>query len=281
LSTSSSTVTIVTDSTADLPADVAESLGIFVVPALLIIEEETYRDGEGMTREEFYELLPRLPQNPTTAAPSPQAFAEAYERALTSGARQVLSIHISAKLSGMINAASQAADEFPGQVEVFDSRQVSMGLGFQVMRAARIARRSGDWSGVTAAAREAREHARLVAMIDTLEYLRRSGRVSWIQAGVGGLLKVKLMVEIKDGSVENIGRVRTRSKALQGLKEYAQSIAPLSHLAVLHTAAGEQARAFADELVEFSASPPIVAEATTVIGTHVGPNAIGIAALKA
>jgi DegV family protein with EDD domain len=132
-----------------------------------------------------------------------------------------------------------------------------------------------------ATARKARAAARLIAMIDTLEYLRRSGRVSWIQAGVGGLLKVKLIVEVKGGTVENIGRVRTRAKAFQQLKEYVQSQGPLSHLAVLHTAAADRARDFADDLVEFTESPPIVVEATTVIGTHVGPNAIGIAGLRA
>lgn len=281
MSASPPSVAIVTDSTADLPAEQTKSLGIHVVPALLIIGDETYRDGEGMTRGEFYGLLPSLSQNPTTAAPSSQAFAEVYDQALSSGARQVLSIHISAQLSGMINAASQAAAEFPEQVEVFDSRQVSMGLGFQAMRAAEVAKGSDDWKTVVETARRAREKARLVAMIDTLEYLRRSGRVSWIQAGVGGLLKVKLMVEIQDGAVENVGRVRTRAKALQQLRAYIEATGPLSHLAILHTAAGEQAEDFAAELVEFAESPPIVVEATTVIGTHVGPNAIGIAGLQA
>jgi DegV family protein with EDD domain len=281
LSASSSPVAIVTDSTADIPAETAETLGIHVVPALLILGEETYRDGEGMRREEFYTLLPGLPQNPTTAAPSPQAFAESYELALSAGAQQVLSMHISAELSGIINAAFQAANEFPERVEVFDSRQVSMGLGFQVVQAAQVAKSSGDWKRVTETARRARAAARLIAMIDTLEYLRRSGRVSWIQAGVGELLKVKLMVEVRGGAVENIGRVRTRAKALQRLMEYVQSQRPFSHLAVLHTAASDQARDFAADLVEFTESPPIVVEATTIIGTHVGPNAIGVTGLRA
>ena len=155
MSGSSPPVAIVTDSTADIPIETVNKLGIYVVPALLILEEETYRDGEGMTRPEFYQLLPTLSQNPTTAAPSPQAFAESYELALSAGARQVLSIHISAELSGMINAASRAASEFPEQVEIFDSRQVSMGLGFQVIQAAQVAKGSGDWAGVTAAAQKA------------------------------------------------------------------------------------------------------------------------------
>jgi DegV family protein with EDD domain len=275
------TIAIVTDSTADIPPEQAEPLAIRVVPALLIFEGETYRDGEGITRQDLYSRMPELAKMPTTAAPSPHFFAEAYEAALTEGAETVLSMHLSAKLSGIFNAASQAARPFRGRVHVYDSLQVSMGLGFQVLETARAALQGKGLEEVSAVAHRARSRAHLMAMIDTLEYLRRSGRVNWLRAGVGDLLQVKLLVEIVDGLVQAAGRVRTQKKAIQHLMNSARDWSPFSHLAVLHTAAQEKAAELAGQLADLSATAPLVVEATTVIGTHVGPNAIGVAGLSA
>lgn len=275
------TIAIVTDSTSDIPREQARTLAIRVVPALLMINGETYLDGEGMSRQEFYRQLPALSKSPTTAAPSPQFFAEAYQAALADGADRVLSMHLSARLSGIFNAAVQGADPFKERVRVYDSRSVSMGLGFQVLEAARAAHRGGGMEQVLAVARRARENARLIALIDTLEYLRRSGRVSWLQAGVGDLLQVKLLVDIADGLVEAVGRVRTRKQAISRVMDKARSWRPLSHLAILHTAAHDQAAELAERLADVSQTAPLIVEATTVIGTHVGPNAIGAAGLRA
>ncbi len=274
------TVAVVTDSTADIPRERAESLAIRVVPALLTIDGQTYRDGEGITRRQLYRTLPELSQSPKTASPSPHYFSEAYEDALAAGARSVLSLHLSAKLSGIFNAASQAAASFEERVRVIDSRQVSLGLGFQVLEAASAALEGRGPDEVFAVARRSRDRACLTAMIDTLEYLRRSGRVSWLQAGVGDLLQMKLLVEVADGLVQPVGRVRTRKKALERLMDAARALRPFSHFAVLHTAAEEQAVELAARLADCSPAPPLIVEATTVIGTHVGPYAMGFAGLR-
>jgi DegV family protein with EDD domain len=280
VSTQVPTVAVVTDSTADIPPERAESLSIGVVPALLTIDGETYRDGEGMTRRELYHRLPELSQTPKTASPSPHYFSQAYEEALTAGARSVVSLHLSAKLSGIFNAASQAAASFEERVRVIDSRQVSMGLGFQVLETAAAALEGKGLDEVSTVARRARDRSCLTAMIDTLEYLRRSGRVSWLQAGVGDLLRMKLLVEIADGSIQLVGRVRTRKRAHERLMDIARAMRPFSHFAVLHTAAEEQAAELADRLADCSPTAPLIVEATTVIGAHVGPHAVGFAGLR-
>ncbi|MEW6568294.1 MAG: DegV family protein [Chloroflexota bacterium] len=270
---------VVTDSTSDIPPDEAEALSIEVIPALITVGGKSYRDGPELDRGELYRWMPALKEPATTAAPSPRAFESAYERLLASGVESVLSMHISSKLSAMVNVARQAAAAFGDRVHVFDSLQVSLGLGFQVMEAAAAALARQPFEAILRAARQARERARLVAMIDTLEYIRRSGRVSWLRAGLGELLKVKLLVTVADGVVQRIGEVRTRGRALEQLVEQVRAWGPMERLAVLHTAIPEEAAALAQRLRELSRRLPLVVDVTTVIGTHVGPGSIGLAGL--
>jgi len=274
-------VGIVTDSTGDIPPDEAVRLGIHVVPAIVTIEGETFIDGQGLSRPEFYRRLPDMQQPPTTAAPSPQKFAEAYESILSGGAARVLSIHLSSKLSAMLSIAAQAASAFGDRVHVFDSAQVSMGLGFQAMEAAALAAAGASFEAVLDAAERARQKVWTVAMIDTLQYLRRSGRVNWLRAGLGDLLKVKLLVQIGDGVVQRIGEVRTRHKAVDQLMSLVESRAPLEQLAVLHSGIAAEAAAVAERLRPLVRRAALVVDVTTVIGTHVGPGAIGAAGLSA
>ncbi len=270
---------IVTDSTSDLPAELAREMEIEVVPALVTVEGQTRQDGPDFSRQEFYRRLPLLREPATTAAPAPGAFETAYRKLLSGGARQVLSIHVSSRLSGLINMAQQAAKAVGDPVRVFDSLQVSMGLGFQVMEAAAAALRHEPLAVIEDAARRARERVKLVAMIDTLEYLKRSGRVSWIRAGIGDLLRVKLLIRVADGVVQRLGEVRTKHRALDQLIALAESWSPLERLAVLHSGAPEEAGAFAERLRHLTSRLPLVVDVTTAIGTHVGPGSIGLAAL--
>ncbi len=273
-------VAVVTDSTSDIPRDIARELNIQVVPALLTVEGQTYRDGVGLTRAAFYERLPTLSEPATTAAPSPQVFAEAYERALRRGAKEVLSIHLSPKLSGILNAAAQGAKAFGARVQTFDSGQLSLGLGFQAMEAATAALAGASLEAVIQTARRAQERVHLVAMIDTLEYLRRSGRVGWLRAGLGNLLQVKLLVEVVDGVVERLGQVRTRAKALASLCDLVRAWGPLQRAAVIHSAIPEEAQAYAARLRDQSQAPPLVVDVTTIIGAHVGPRSLGVVGLS-
>ena len=274
-------VVVVTDSTADVPADEAAALDLTVVPALLTVEGRTYVDGQGFSRTDLYRRMASLDGLPTTAVPSPERFAAAYESLLRAGAAHILSIHLSQRLSGMMQTAAQAAQDFGDRVRLFDSGQVSLGLGFQAMEAAAAALAGSSIQLVTDIAREARDRVRLIAMLNTLEFVRRSGRVSWLRANIGGLLNVKQLVEVVDGTIRRLDRVRTRARALDMLRALATGWGPLRRLAILHTAVPEEAMALGGELSHLSNRPPIVVEVTTVIGAHVGPESIGLAALLA
>lgn len=281
IGTRSGHVAIVTDSTADVPLDEVHALGITVIPALLTVEGQTFIDGEGFSRADLYRRMATLEGLPTTAVPSPERFASAYEGLLSAGASSILSIHLSEKLSGMLHTATQAARDFGERVRTLDSRQVSLGIGFQAMEAAAAAIAGGSIQAVTQVARIAQDKVRLIAMLNTLEFVRRSGRVSWLRANLGEFLNFKQLVEVVDGTIKRLDRVRTRPRALDVLRSLAAAWGPLHRLAVLHTAVPEEAAALSRELSNLSATPPLVVEVTTVIGAHVGPESIGLAALLA
>jgi DegV family protein with EDD domain len=271
---------IVTDSTSDLPQEDAQQLGVTVVPAVITVADQTLIDGVGISREELYRRMPDLSKPVTTAAPSPAVFAEAYEKVLSSGASQVVSIHVSSKLSGMLNVANQAAAEFKSRVHLVDSEQVSLGLAFQAKEAALEALRGSPLSGVIEAANRARKKIKLIAFVNTLEYLRRGGRVSWLSAGLGSILQVKLLLEVANGVVEQLERVRTQAKALESLLAHARSWGPLKLLGLPHAAAPEAAAALAEKLRPVSETAPFLVDVTPVIGAHVGPGAVGIVGMR-
>ncbi len=272
-------VGIVTDSTSDIPPDERESLQIEVVPAVLTIEGKSYRDGKDLSRSDFYQRMPEFHQPATTAAPSPLAFEETFARIFDQGVEKILSLHIAAGLSGMLNSAAQAAKSFGQRVHVMDSGQVSMGLGFQAMEAATCALRGLSLAEVLEAAVSARARVSLVALIRSMEYLRRSGRVSWLQAGVGDLLQIKMLLTVRDGIVEALGRARTWSRGLDELVEFAHERGPFQRLAILHSGIPDEAAEVAGQLSRMSDEVPVIVQVTTVIGAHVGPRSIGLAGI--
>ena len=273
------TVAIVTDSIADIPAKQVEALKITVVPAILIIEGQSYVDGEEISREEFYQRMPTFSEPATTAIPSSMAFEKRYRSLLDSGYEHILSIHVASQLSGMINAASQAAQAFSDRVCIFDSKQLTMGLGFQVMEAAEASLRGESFDSVLEVVRSARDRVRLVALIDTLEYLKRSGRISWLRARMGDLLQMKLLVNVLDGDVGRLAVARTHRKGVIQLLSHVESWGSLERLAVLHSGIADEALSFVDKVRHLSAKQPLIVDVTTLIGTHVGPKAIGLAGL--
>ncbi len=272
-------ISIVTDSTADLPAALLDRYHIHVVPAILVIDGHSLEDGRGITRQEFYERMPKMKKAPTTSAPSSGAFAWLYQELLQGGASQVVSIHVDSHLSGIYNVARVAAHEFGERVQVIDSGQLSLGLGFQVVAAAQACLAGETLPGIQARLAALRPRLRAMAMLDTLEYVRRSGRVSWLSASMGSLLQIKPFLSIAEGHVSRLGEARTRRKGIQRLYQILRSYGPLESLAVLHTNAEadalEMQQAFASEVPE----PPLVVNVTTTIGTHIGPNALGFAAV--
>lgn len=270
-------VAVVTDSTADLPAEAAEGNGIVVVPAQLVVDGISYEDGRGLTRQEFYRRMPMMSTPPTTASPPLESFVRAYRAAFDSGAERIVAIHVAGRLSGIFDLARQAAQSFPGRIEVVDSGQVSLGVGFQVLRAARAASEGLPPADVIAAAASVRDRVRTLAMIDDLEYLRRSGRVDWLRSRLSSVLHLRLVVELSDGVVRRLAQVRTRGRAIEDLIRRAAAWGSLEHLGVLHSAAAPEALALAGRMApQVVGDRPMVVDVTTVIGAHVGPRCLGL-----
>jgi len=269
----------VTDSTADIPSALAEQHGIEIVPALVNIGNRSFADGIGVSREEFYDQLPELTPPPTTSSPSVGSFQDRYEKLLSGGAENVVSIHPSNELSGIYNAARLAAEGFGKRVIVRDSGQVSLGLGFQVLMAAEAANQGAALVEVTELVESIRQRVRVAALLETIEYVRRSGRVSWAVAKIGGLLRLQPLIELRFGLVQRLGQVRTRLQGIERLVEVLNSWGPLERLAVLHTNAESAAHQLVEKVKSRVSVQPLLVNVTTVIGTHVGPNGLGFAAV--
>ncbi len=273
---------IVTDSTCDLPQTVVNEYGIEVVPCILVLDGKEYADGEGLSREEFYKRLPEFKRAPTTAVPSIGEFARRYQRLLDRGCEHVVSIHAAGPLTSMIGTAQQTANEFPGRITVVDSLSLSLGLGFQVLAAAEAAEEGLD--ATLAAIESTRMRLHVFAALDTLEYVRRSGRVPAAITILGSLLRIKPVIELTDGQVKAIGAVRTTKQANERMLTFMRQGGKLERLAILHTGAEKRAREFLNRLMmEMNQSLPrdiLLVNVTTVIGTHVGPNGLGFAAVR-
>ena len=270
---------IVTDSTADIPKDLAEKLNIHVVPAILMMGEESFEDGKGLTREEFYQRLPLMDPLPSTGTPSAGTFESVYQSFFDQGVEQIISIHVSSLLSGIFSTAKLAAQNFDGRVHVIDSASLSMGIGFQVITAAEAVLQKKSLEEILQQIKHTGQQTRLFAMLDTLEYVHRSGRVGWARARIGSLLRLKPFVEVKNGEVLSMGQARTRRKGIAYLKELLFNQRDLAKLAILHTNAETDALDFLNNLQGDLPADPLIINVTTIIGTHVGPNGLGFAAV--
>ena len=273
---------IVTDSTSDIPQSLIEQYELEVIPSILIMDGKEYADGIGISREEFYRKLPSLKMQPTTAAPSIGDFSARYESLLARGCDQLLSIHAAGALTSILNIARQAANDFPDRVTCVDSTSLSLGLGFQVIAAAEVAEDGLDAALFEIEATHQRLH--VSAALDSMKNLRRSGRVPEAVALLGSLLQIKPLIELTDGKVKGIGAVRTTKQANDRMLSFLLEGGPLERLAILHTGAESRAKEFLNELMlKASQSVPrdiLMVNVTPVIGTHVGPNGLGFAAVR-
>lgn len=273
---------IVTDSTCDIPLFLIEQHELVVIPCILVMDGKEYVDGQSITREEFYKRLPFLQTQPTTAAPSIGDFATRYDSLLTQGCDQVLSIHAAGALTSILNIARQAASDFRDRVTCVDSTSLSLGLGFQVLAAAEAAELG--LQAALAAVESARKRLHVSAALDTMEYLKRSGRVPATVAVLGSLLRIKPLIELTNGEVKAVGAARTTQQASERMSKFLLEGGPLERMAILHTGAEARARDFLDDLMQkASQSVPrdiLMVNVTTVLGTHVGPNGLGFAAVR-
>lgn len=279
----SSRIGIAADSVCDLPADLADSLNVRVIPTYVNIGSASIPDdGASLDREQFYRELPTMQTLPTTAAPSPGDAEAFYRGMLDDGAEHILSIHVPEKLSGTLNAMRLGAEAVGAErVTLVDSLQLTFGIGFQVWAAAELAAQGAALDAILDAIERVRLRTRVYAIIDTMEYLRRSGRVNALVASVGGLLKIKPIVLVADGEVTSIARLRTWSRAEQRLQDLTRDQQPLERLALLHIANRPGADKFLAGIRDLAPSDTLVIETTPTLGTHIGLGAIGVATLNA
>jgi DegV family protein with EDD domain len=274
---------IVTDSTCDIPQYLVEQHELEVVPCILVIDGKEYvDDGKGITRQEFYKQLPALQTQPTTAAPSIGDFAARYEALFRRGCDHIISIHAAGALTSIVNIARKASEDFPGRVTCVDSTSLTLGVGFQVLAAAEAAELG--LQAALAAIEATRKNLRVYAALDTLQYLRRSGRVPATVAMLGGLLSIKPMIELVNGEVKAMGAARTTNQANERMSRFLLDEGPLERLAILHTNAEPRAKEFLSKLMQqFSQSMSrdiLMLNVTTIIGTHLGPNGLGFASVR-
>ena len=274
------TIKLVTDSVADLPDDLIQQWDITVVPAFVIYGGNSYADdGIHLVREDFYEMLRVTPDiSPTTAAMPPATARDGIQTAFDKGADHVIILTTPAPLSGIHNAFRLAAQEFPDdRVTVLDSQQLSLGMGWQVLIGAEMAAETGNVDQTIAAINQVRQHQHTYAVLITLEFLRRSGRVSGLTASIGSLLGIKLIIQVAGGEVLSAAKVRTVNRAFDKLVDLVQSRAPFDRAAIMHANNLQGARTLRERLADLLPPDTRIESVCPAIGAHGGPGIVGIA----
>jgi DegV family protein with EDD domain len=272
-------VGVVTDSSCDLPADVVGEHGIEVVPLTIRFGDEEFVDRVDLTPGQFWARCASSSALPETAAPAPGAFEQAFRRAAEAGADGIVCITLASKLSATSQSAQTAAQAVASDVPVtvVDSKSVTLGLGMIVVEAARLAARGASLDEVVKAAEDLARRTRVHGALDTLEYLKRGGRIGAAQALLGSILSVKPIIEIRDGAVEPGPKQRTRSKALAYLAGRVASEPGVENLAVLHGDAPDLDTFLGLLAPHFPPERIVIGDLGAVVGTHAGPRTIGVA----
>ena len=274
-------IRFVTDSTSDIPADLVAKHRIGIVPCFINHGDQSFADdGRELVREDFYNQLPSMRPAPTTAAPSPGMAKEVIEAAIAD-ADHVVIVSVASKLSGTYNAMRLGAAHLPPErVTLIDSESVTLGLGWQVLIGAEVAEETGDIEQTIAAIRRVRQHANVYAALETMEFLRRSGRVGWAAASIGALLQIKPLLHVYEGDVKAVSRVRTFSRAFDELVRLGSEQTPLDRLAILHAANPEGAQDLLERMKDVAPADVIIVSITPTIGTHIGPGGLGLATVS-
>lgn len=274
-------VRIVTDSTSDLTGEIARALSITVVPLYVNFGNESYQDNVDLTTDEFYRKLASSAILPTTSSPSPGSFADVYDR-LAEETDEILTITISSKLSASYKTAVDGARlrKRKCRVEIIDSLSAIVGLGLIVISAAKAAQAGYSLDEVIRVTKSSMQRVEFRIAFDTLEYLRRGGRIGAAQAFLGSMLKVNPILTIKDGMTEGVARLRSRVRAMDYLYDFAKSFADIEEMAIEDANTPEDVENLVDRLsVRFPRERIYRMKVSPVIGTHVGPRVIGLGIL--
>jgi len=276
-------VRVVSDTACDLPDDIVSGLGIGLVPLRIRFGEEELLDRHQLSSKEFWSRCASAADLPGTAAPSPGQFQEAFEAMAQSGADAVVCVNLSSKMSATIESARAAAKALEGRlpVVVVDSMTVTLGQGLVVLRAAERAAAGADLDQVAEAARQAAQQIKLYGTLDTLENLKKGGRIGGARAFLGSVLSIKPIIEVRDGEVQEEGKQRTRRRSFAYLTEKVKAAGPISDLALFGGDAGDfdEFAGFFEDL-EVSGRR-LKGDIGPVIGTHAGPGSVGVAWLPA
>ncbi|MFN2174918.1 MAG: DegV family protein [Anaerolineales bacterium] len=276
-------IRIVADSTNDLPQEIINKFGIETVPLFINFGDQGYLDQVEISRKEFYERMIDADPLPTTATPGVDMFQRAYSKLVDEGANQILSIHISESLSATVNVARTAAKQFDtAPVTIYDSRQLSLGMGYLVIAAAEAAQENETMENIIARLDELNSRTYVFAALETLDYLQRSGRMSGVVARLGNILRVKPILKMHEGDPTG-ERVRTYSRAISRLLQLARELGNFERLDLVHTNAPSKA----EHLQEISRDlfppgiEPLSVDVTPALGANIGPGVVGFSCIKA
>jgi DegV family protein with EDD domain len=275
-------VAVVTDSTADLPTELAEQLNIAVVPLNVRIAGRSYEDRVSITPDTFMQLLTADNSVPMTSAPSVGRFANEYER-LAADYDQIVSIHISSRLSGTFSSACTARDLFIDgpEIRVIDSATASMGLGLIVLVASQMARNGATASEIEQQINLLKDRTHVIFLVDTLEHLRRGGRIGRAAEIIGSVLQLKPLLRIEEGIVVPQARTRTRARAISGLLQLIEEVPQIESAAAVYTTGADDVGVVVDALKpKVGEDQILIAELSPVLSAHIGPKGLGVAFIE-
>ena len=277
------TARIVTDSSADLPPELARRGDITVIPCYVVLDDVNYQDGVDLSPDDFYHRLVTSPRLPTTAQPSVADFQAVYQGLLDQG-HHVVSIHVSGKLSGTLNSAEQARASLgeSSPIEIIDSRLASISLGLVTLAAAQLAQAGEPYQEVAEQVRRDLPKTHGFFVLDTLEYLQKGGRIGKAQAFLGSLLSVKPILTLQDGECHPVERQRSRERAVRRMVAMLRELAPVRQLAVIYSTEPDQAAELRRQLSDLlSEESMVTGRFGPTLGTYLGPNALGVALISA
>jgi DegV family protein with EDD domain len=276
-------IRIITDSVSDLPKSVVDQYNIKLIPIYVTINDKNIRDEGTLDTDWFYKQLSTISSKPKTAAPSPQEFLQAYRKLAAEGARDIIGLFASASISSIFNHATIAAQEFYGaDIHLIDTQQISMGLGWIIVLVAQALQNGATIEDITELVDDLRKRTYVLGVLDSIDYLHKSGRVGWTSAYMGDILRIKPVISFHQGEAKLVRKIRSQSKALKYVVDMIESWGSVEQLSILHSNAKPELVARMQALLStymVSMSIPVV-KIGSVFASHVGPGCVGVAFVR-